>query len=96
MLRLVALLVVSCSAFVSGYYVTVDANGEECYFDRLKAGAKFVLHFEVSEGGFYDIDVTILGPDKNVLYSVNKESSGRYAMTASQDGIYTLCYSHSK
>ncbi|VDN11207.1 unnamed protein product [Dibothriocephalus latus] len=94
MLRSVALLVVCCSVFVSGYYVTVDANGEECYFDRLKAGAKFVLHFEVSEGGFYDIDVKISGPDNNVLYSVTKESSGRYAMTASKDGIYTYCFSN--
>ena len=44
---------------VSGYFVVVDANAEECFFDRVTAGTKMSLTFEVAEGGFLDIDVTV-------------------------------------
>ena len=41
----------------------VDANSEECFFDKVKSGTKLGLTFEVAEGGFLDIDVRIMGPD---------------------------------
>ena len=44
---------------VSGYFIVVDANAEECFFDRVTAGTKMSLTFEVAEGGFLDIDVTV-------------------------------------
>jgi len=44
---------------VSGYFIVVDAKGEECFFDRVSAGTKMSLTFEVAEGGFLDIDVTV-------------------------------------
>ena len=45
--------------FTSGYYITVDAHSEECFFDRVKSGTKMSLMFEVAEGGFLDIDVIV-------------------------------------
>ena len=44
---------------VSGYFIVVDASAEECFFDRVTAGTKMTLTFEVAEGGFLDIDVTV-------------------------------------
>ena len=44
---------------VSGYFIVVDANAEECFFDRVTAGTKMSLTFEVAEGGFLDIDVKV-------------------------------------
>ena len=43
----------------SAYFIVVDANAEECFFDRVTAGTKMSLTFEVAEGGFLDIDVTV-------------------------------------
>lgn len=44
---------------VCGYFITVDAHAEECFFERVTAGTKMGLMFEVAEGGFLDIDVSV-------------------------------------
>ncbi len=43
----------------NGYFVSVDAHAEECFFDRVSSGMKMSLTFEVVEGGFLDIDVKV-------------------------------------
>ena len=45
-----------------GYFVTVDAHSEECFFDKVSSGTKLGLTFEVVEGGFLDIDVKVRMP----------------------------------
>jgi hypothetical protein len=42
-----------------GYFVNVDAHANECFYDRVNTGMKMGLTFEVVEGGFLDIDVTV-------------------------------------
>lgn len=105
MLRSV-LVVLSLLAVTSfGYFVTIDANGVECFFDRAKAGERLTLFFEVSEGGFYDINVKVIqfflflyhysqltAPDGSVLYKIEKESSGHYSFTATSNGKYIYCF----
>lgn len=51
---LVLLLECSC-----GYFITIDAHAEECFHDQVTSGTKMGLIFEVAEGGFLDIDVTV-------------------------------------
>lgn len=41
------------------YFVTIDAHAEECFHDQVTSGTKMGLIFEVAEGGFLDIDVTV-------------------------------------
>ena len=41
------------------YFIHVDANAEECFFDKVSSGTKMSLMFEVAEGGFLDIDVKV-------------------------------------
>lgn len=50
--------------------------------------------FETIEGGFLDIDITLRGPDNNVLYHGDRETSGKYAFTAHTTGLYTYCFSN--
>lgn len=47
------------SATASGYFVSIDAHAEECFFERVNSGTKMGLMFEVAEGGFLDIDVEV-------------------------------------
>ena len=51
-------LALFCSA-AEGVFVTVDAVAEVCFHDDVKTHTKMGLTFEVSEGGFLDIDVKV-------------------------------------
>lgn len=53
------LLIVYCFVESTAYFIHIDANEEQCFFDRVTAGTKMGLMFEVAEGGFLDIDVKV-------------------------------------
>ncbi|PAA48146.1 hypothetical protein BOX15_Mlig002731g1 [Macrostomum lignano] len=89
-IALFSALFVSCNA----YFITIDANEEQCFFDRVVSGTKMTLMFEVAEGGFLDIDVKLYGPDNKVVYSGDRESNGKYTFAAHMDGIYKYCFSN--
>lgn len=46
------------------YFLVIDAHGEECFFERVASGTKMGLTFEVVEGGFLDLDLSIIGINK--------------------------------
>ncbi|VDD75852.1 unnamed protein product [Mesocestoides corti] len=92
MWRFVAILLSTFIFKSDAYFVTLDANAEECFYDRAKPGDRLTLFFEVSVGGFYDINVKFTAPDGKVLYSVEKESSGHFSLTANMEGKYTYCF----
>lgn len=56
--ELLVLLAALC-ATASGYFVSIDAHAEECFYERVNSGTKMGLMFEVAEGGFLDIDVEV-------------------------------------
>lgn len=86
----ITMMVSSCQS----YRILIDAVAEECFFDRVEAGTGIGVTFEVIDGGFLDIDMLITGPDGEVLYSKERESSGRVALAATKDGMYTYCFSN--
>ncbi|XP_022906153.1 transmembrane emp24 domain-containing protein 2-like [Onthophagus taurus] len=88
------LLIISTLTPVYSYFITVDAHAEECFFDRVEAGTKMSLTFEIAEGGFLDIDFRIVGPDNKVITQGERESSGKYIFSADKPGVYTYCFSN--
>ncbi|KAK3877112.1 hypothetical protein Pcinc_018147 [Petrolisthes cinctipes] len=90
----ILLLILSLLATVNAYFVTIDAHDEECFFEKVTAGTKLGLAFEVAEGGFLDIDIKIIGPDGKSIHEGERESNGRYTFPASMDGVYTYCFSN--
>jgi len=77
-----------------GFFVNIDAHGEECFHDRVSPGTRMALMFEVADGGFLDIDVKIVGPDKKVIYQGERETSGKYTFAAHMEGVYNYCFSN--
>jgi len=90
----VGLLAVVRLGVADGYFITVDAHAEECFFDKVKSGTKMGLMFEVAEGGFLDIDVRIVGPDQKTIHQGERESNGKYTFAAHMDGVYQYCFSN--
>ncbi|VDQ15432.1 unnamed protein product [Trichobilharzia regenti] len=68
-----------------GYYTVIDANSEECFFDRVNSGSRLALYFEVAEGGFLDIDVA-------VSLTPLKKTNGKPEFLASESGDYKYCF----
>lgn len=91
---LLLLMLLGLRDFCSAYFVTVEADSSECFFDRVKTGTKVGLTFEVIEGGFMDIDVQISGPDGKIIYSGERETNGKYTFQAHTDGVYQYCFSN--
>lgn len=59
---LLFLFFIICSiSNVSAYFISIDANEEMCFFERITSATKMGLMFEVAEGGFLDIDVKVCG-----------------------------------
>lgn len=76
------------------YITTLDAHSEECFFEKAIASTKLGFTFEVIEGGFLDIDVSIFDPDGNMIHQEPKASSGKYTIEANRDGQYKYCFSN--
>ncbi|XP_050441497.1 transmembrane emp24 domain-containing protein 2-like [Adelges cooleyi] len=77
-----------------GYYLTIDAHTEECFFDNVEVGTMMSFMYEVSEGGFLDIDVNVIDPDGEIIYEGYRESSGKFPFVSAKKGKYTYCFSN--
>ncbi|XP_076254088.1 transmembrane emp24 domain-containing protein 2-like [Rhynchophorus ferrugineus] len=91
----ITLFFVTYIVYANAYIITVDADAEECFFEKAtEAGTKLGLSFQIAEGGFLDIDVRILGPDGKAIYEEQRQTSGKYTFAAHFSGIYTFCFSN--
>jgi len=59
LISVASLIIILGLQCVHAFFIQIDANAEECYFDRVAPGTKLGLMFEVVEGGFLDIDVKV-------------------------------------
>lgn len=79
---------------VEAYITTLDAHSEECFYEKAIAKTKLGFTFEVIEGGFLDIDISIYDPDGRMIHQEPKTSSGKYTIEADKDGPYKYCFSN--
>lgn len=79
---------------IEAYITTLDAHSEECFYEKAIAKTKLGFTFEVIEGGFLDIDISIYDPDGRMIHQEPKTSSGKYTIEADKDGPYKYCFSN--
>ena len=87
-----ACLLLACLAGAQGLTFNVDPAKEECLYEDITAGTKVSGSFQVSTGGFLDIDVKVTGPDERTIYSVSKETEGRFTFIAAETGTFRACF----
>lgn len=54
------LFFIFCVTYCTAYFIDIEAHSEECFYDKVTSGTKMSLLFEVTEGGFLDIDVQVI------------------------------------
>lgn len=91
---IVFLLLTISPKTTKAYITTLDAHTEECFFEKAIANTKLGFTFEVIEGGFLDIDVTIYDSDGAVIHHDSKTSSNQYTIEATKDGPIKYCFSN--
>ncbi|XP_034652000.1 transmembrane emp24 domain-containing protein 2 [Drosophila subobscura] len=77
---------------VRGFIITVDAHEDICFHEHVLQNERITISFEVMEGGFKDIGVSIKGPESELLHHSARESVGSFTFSASKMGVYTLCF----
>uniref|UniRef100_A0A0K0FNY0 Suppressor/enhancer of lin-12 protein 9 (inferred by orthology to a C. elegans protein) n=1 Tax=Strongyloides venezuelensis TaxID=75913 RepID=A0A0K0FNY0_STRVS len=79
---------------ISSYFLHLDANEEQCFFERVTENTKIGVMFEVAEGGFLDIDYRIVDPNGVIVAKGERESSGKLTISAQVAGVYNFCFSN--
>jgi len=87
-------VVCSLLLFVDGFSFEVGAGLESCFYEVVDQGNPIAVMFQVTGGGFLDIDVTVTSPEGKVIYSGKRENDGRYSFTAPSSGTYSFCFNN--
>jgi hypothetical protein len=89
---LVVFMILNC---VHSLTMKIEPHQEECVYEVLTAkNVKVQLEFQVSTGGFLDIDVIVYGPEHQIIHQVEKQNEGKISFTAEREGQYKFCFSN--
>ncbi|KAI0979186.1 hypothetical protein GJ496_008773 [Pomphorhynchus laevis] len=91
---LVALCLLVHESKEEPFVITIDAHSEDCYYDILNTGDLFALTYEVIDGGFLDVHVSVHSPDGKEIFKQEKENSGQFMFPVHLDGMYKVCFSN--
>ncbi|CAO3651840.1 unnamed protein product [Mucor hiemalis] len=73
----------------------LEANENACFYVHAdKPGKKIGFYFAVQQGGSFDIDFDVRGPNGASIFNGDHERQGDFVFTASQVGEYSFCFSN--
>jgi len=79
---------------VDGFSFEVRPMAESCFYEVAGNGHNIAVTFQVTAGGFLDIDLFMKDPIGKVIYNGKGESDGRYSFIANMNGTYSFCFSN--
>ncbi|KAI9473990.1 MAG: emp24/gp25L/p24 family/GOLD-domain-containing protein [Benjaminiella poitrasii] len=92
---LVAFLVGPKATNATALTYELAANEEACFYIWAdKPGKKVGFYFAVQQGGAFDIDYEVKGPQEDSILKGEKERQGDFVFTANQVGEYAFCFSN--
>eukprot|EP01111_Echinosteliopsis_oligospora_P012896 TRINITY_DN448_c0_g1_i1.p1 TRINITY_DN448_c0_g1~~TRINITY_DN448_c0_g1_i1.p1 ORF type:complete len:207 (-),score=56.28 TRINITY_DN448_c0_g1_i1:71-691(-) len=89
-LTIASIIIPSTDALI----VRVDAHQEECFYEDIGQNQPVNVMFQVTLGGFLDIDLKITSPDQRVIYEGVRETEGKYTFNTFTPGLYSFCFSN--
>lgn len=69
-------------------------NARQCFHEEISKATKCTVEFQVVTGGHYDVDMTLEGPNSQILYNGVKKQYDSFTWTTDQPGVYTVCFSN--
>lgn len=72
--------------------VRIDPRDQSCFFDTVKKDQKMFIHFEVSHGGDFNIDVTLSAPSGSIVFSERQLSDSKILFVGEEEGEHMICY----
>ncbi|CAB4002011.1 transmembrane emp24 domain-containing 2 isoform X2 [Paramuricea clavata] len=85
-----------CPRISWSFFTSIEPYEEQCYHENVKKGQVWGFLYEVSEGGFLDIDAKLTTPDGQLMYNEEKKTDDSYFFTAEHDGKYVFCLANQK
>ncbi|KAJ1844846.1 hypothetical protein LPJ73_005017 [Coemansia sp. RSA 2703] len=71
----------------------IASHEKTCFYTQVTApGQKVSFYFAVHQGGNFDIDFEVEGPNNRQLFKGEAERQGDYVFTANQLGEYAFCF----
>ncbi|KAJ2850464.1 hypothetical protein GGI22_005381 [Coemansia erecta] len=71
----------------------IASHEKSCYFAWADSpGKKIAFFFAVHQGGNFDIDYEVEGPNSRQLFKGDAERQGDFVFTATQVGEYAFCF----
>eukprot|EP00123_Amoebidium_parasiticum_P019822 comp33414_c0_seq1/m.47281 comp33414_c0_seq1/g.47281 ORF comp33414_c0_seq1/g.47281 comp33414_c0_seq1/m.47281 type:complete len:209 (-) comp33414_c0_seq1:109-735(-) len=99
-MRLAPLFLLGLAGLTAATELTfeMEPSDTNCFVEEMKAeGQKLTLEYQVVYGGQVgklDIDVTIEGPDGDVLYKEQRKTFDDVEITTKKAGPYKVCFSN--
>lgn len=69
-------------------------NAKDCFHEEIAKNMTVVLEFQVVTGGQYDVDVSLMNPKGEIIYSQVKQQYDSHKFTTTESGIYVVCFSN--
>lgn len=69
-------------------------NAKQCFYEEIEKNVTTILEFQVVTGGQYDVDVTLMAPNGEVIYKQIKSQFDSHQFTPQMSGVYEACFSN--
>eukprot|EP01127_Copromyxa_protea_P003678 TRINITY_DN13476_c0_g1_i1.p1 TRINITY_DN13476_c0_g1~~TRINITY_DN13476_c0_g1_i1.p1 ORF type:complete len:205 (-),score=39.64 TRINITY_DN13476_c0_g1_i1:78-692(-) len=92
---LAVLVVLTLTPLCDAFGFEVAAKSRQCFFEYSEPNSLVGVMFQVTHGGFLDINIQVKGPDEKEIYSGERETEGRYSFNAHASGLYSFCFDNS-